>query len=207
MPTLRNTTSLLLGTAICVLGALETARGQQNAAGRAGLSWSQVMMHVETHFQTLGKDSANDLIMRGDVLPVLRQLEQLGWNDATHLDLVEKLLNDGEFLARELQSPPGRQFLQRVGADPLIYDRLDRVSRMPGGQQLIHDLIRLPDGHRYAKQKVARGAPSMTDFLPKGPSGKAPRVPDLEKPTGRLYTVQHFWKALEESFQKAARAP
>ncbi len=166
-------------------------------------AWSRVKECVETHLVSLGLVEGNALVTRGDIMPVLKQLELQGWHGLTGSELVERLMDDGEFLARELRSSPGRAFLKRLGDDRLIYDRLDRVARMPGGQALIHDLIRLPDGHRYAKRNPPRGVPSLTELLPKGASGKTPRVPDLDKPTGRIYTVEQLWQSLETAHQTA----
>ncbi len=141
----------------------------------------------------------SDLISRGDVASALREVEALGWKDVSRSEVISQMLDDGEFLVRELRSPQGRTFMRRVADYRLIYDRLDRVSRAPGGHALIHDLIKLPDGHRYARMETPPGVPSLTDLLPKGLSGKTPRIKDLDKPTGRVYTLDELLRRLETS--------
>jgi hypothetical protein len=167
--------------------------------------WADVRSAVQSHFETLPDLQPGDLITAADAAPALKALEQMGWNDVARGQTASKLLEDGSFLARELRSAPGRTFMRRVSGYRLIYDRLDRVSQMTGGQQLIHDMIRLPDGHRYAQFTPHQGAPPMTDFLPKGVSGKAPRVADIDKPTGRVYTQNDLLTALEAEYRQAAK--
>jgi hypothetical protein len=168
-------------------------------------SWSEVRSAVESHFAALPEHEPGNLITVSDVAPVFRELEQLGWSGVSRGKTSSQLLDDGSFLARELRSTPGRTFMRRVSGYRLIYDRLDRVSQMPGGQKLIHDMIRLPDGHRYAQQTPHQGVPPMTDFLPKGVSGKSPRVPDIDKPTGRIYTQSELLVQLEAEYRLATK--
>jgi hypothetical protein len=169
-------------------------------------SWTQVKNLAEAHFAARGDFRRNDLITGGDVTPIFHELEGLGWKNVSRSEVAKRLLDDNDFLARELRSPPGRTFMRRVAGYTLIYDRLDRISRMPGGHALIHDMIRLPDGHRYAQFRPARGVPPMSDFLPKGASGKAPQAPDLEKPTGRIYTFGELLTHLEATHREAQKA-
>jgi hypothetical protein len=184
--------------------ALAASASAQESVSDSFPSWSEVRSAVQSHLATLPDLQPGDLITAADAAPALKAIEQMGWSGVGRGQTASKLLEDGSFLARELRSAPGRIFMRRVSGYRLIYDRLDRVSQMPGGQQLIHDMIRLPDGHRYAQFTPHQGAPPMTDFLPKGVSGKAPRVPDIDKPTGRVYTQTDLLTALEAEYRQAA---
>jgi hypothetical protein len=191
---------------IAVVGAALSSVGNAAASYDAFPSFAQVRSVVESHFHAKKDFQHQDLITAGDVAPILRELEELGWKGASRCHAAKQLLDDQSVLARELRSPPGQKFMRRVSSYQLIYDRLDRIARMTGGQQLIHDLVRLPDGHRYAQWTPHRGAPSMVDFLPKGVSGKSPRVPDLDKPTGRIYTVSELLTQLEVCYRQTQQA-
>ena len=90
--------------------------------------------------------------------------------------------------------------MRRVSGYKLIYDRLDRIAHESGGQRLIRDLIKLPDGARYARWSPGRGVPGLVDFLPKNRSGKTRTVKDYTKPTGKIYTQKQLLERLEESY-------
>ncbi len=160
-------------------------------------SMAQVAAHVNHHFQGLPGYSPSRLIVASEVTPVLRQLEMQGWRNLSQSDIVTRLVSDTELLARELRSPEGQAFMQKTANYKLIYDRLDRVSRSPGGARLLHDLIRLPDGYRYAQVSPPPSVPTLTDLLPKGASGKTAYVADMNKPTGRIYTVADLLHQLD----------
>jgi hypothetical protein len=193
--------SLFAALPALVLGPISSAFAQ-DSSDEAFPTWSEVRAAVESHFAGLPDLAPGDLITASDAAPALKALEKMGWKDISRSETAKRLLEDGAFLARELRSEPGRIFMRRVSGYRLIYDRLDRVSQMPGGQKLIHDMIRLPDGHRYAQMQPHQGVPPMTDFLPKGVSGKAPRVPDIDKPTGRIYTQSELLAQLEAEYRK-----
>jgi hypothetical protein len=193
--------NFFLALAAAILGPAE-ARAQSPSSDESFPTWSEVRATVDSHFAKLPDLQPGDLITASDAAPALKALEELGWKDVSRCETVSRILEDGSFLARELRSDPGRIFMRRVSGYKLIYDRLDRVSQMPGGQKLIHDMIRLPDGHRYAQMQPHQGTPPMTDFLPKGASGKAPRVRDLDKPTGRIYTQSELLAQLETEYRR-----
>jgi hypothetical protein len=192
-------TLLILAT---IAVSAESLFGQ--SSGEALPDWAEVRGVLESQLASLPDHQPGDLITAADAAPALRELEQMGWSDVSRGQTASRLLEDGSFLARELRSPPGRLFMRRVSGYRLIYDRLDRVSQMPGGQRLIHDMIRLPDGHRYAQMNPHQGVPSMVEFLPKGVSGKSPRVTDLDKPTGRIYTQNDLLTQLQAEYRQAA---
>ena len=164
--------------------------------------FSEVRALIQSQFQTKSDFRRGDLITRGDVAAALRDVEALGWKGVSQTEAATNLIEDGDFLARQLRSPKGQTFMRRISGYRLIYDRLDRISRMPGGQRMIQDLIKLPDGHRYAKVDTGRGVPDLSDLLPKNASGKTAHVPDLNKPTGKIYTLDEFLKQLEVSYRQ-----
>ena len=87
--------------------------------------------------------------------------------------------------------------MRKAASYGLIYDRLERIADERGGQQLLRDLIKLPDAEKYAPQKTARAVPNLVDFLPKDASGKTRTVKDYQKPTGHIYTANDLVRWLQ----------
>ena len=64
--------------------------------------------------------------------------------------------------------------MRRVAADPNVYDRLDRLSQMPHGQQTIRDMIKGPGGEK------------MVDYMTKSPGGAASAGCSPRRPTATI---------------------
>ncbi len=94
--------------------------------------------------------------------------------------------------------------MRQVSSRELIYDRLDRISRESGGPQLIQDIVKLPDGERYAKPKSGHGVPDLLDLLPKKASGETRKIANYHKPSGSIYTTNDLIVRLAESHRQAA---
>lgn len=168
------------------------------------LPWATVVQTVRAQLATRHGYLPGDLIARGDVEPVMQALEKQGWKPATPEELLKLLLDDGHFLVRQLRSTPGMKFMRGVAKEPLVFDRLDRLSEMPGGQQLVHDIIRLPDGQQLMKKKPTPGFTDLSILLPKQANGKTPTIKDYSKPTGKIYTENDLVKALEKAYHAKA---
>ncbi|MFV1964220.1 MAG: hypothetical protein ACC628_02265 [Pirellulaceae bacterium] len=165
-----------------------------------------VVQHlVNSHFSARRDFQKGDLISKRDVLPIFTELQGLGWKVADQAEILSLVLDDGSAVVQTTRTRNGKKFMRKVSGYRLIYDRLDRITREPGGRRLLADLVKLPDAERYAKMKSRRGALNMLDFLPKNRSGKRRRIADYEKPTGRIYTIDAFLKRLQQSHSKALR--
>ena len=140
-----------------------------------------------------------DVLTQSEVQGLFAELKRKGLSVSDEKKILGRVLDDSDFLVRTLQTADGQRFLSKVAAEPLIYDRLDRIAREPGGQALIRDLVKLPDGDRYAKRKTPRGVPDLLDLLPKDRSGKRRQIKDYDRPTGRIYTVESLIKQTEKS--------
>jgi len=168
-------------------------------------SFDMVRGIVEPHFSAQRDYRSGDIISKRDVQPLFSQLESLGWKVSDQEEILSEMLDGGSPVVQTLRTRAGRKFMRKVSGYRLIYDRLDRISREPGGRRLVADLVKLPDGERYAKMVPRRGAPGMLEFLPKSGSGKRRRITDYKKPTGRIYTAGGFLERLEKSYAKAVR--
>jgi hypothetical protein len=195
--------SLMLCSGVGLLAATEGAAADQPRLP----PFEDVQQCVEDYFQKDRDRRKEDLVTRGQVAEVLKQLQQLGWKVPQQQQLIEKVLDDQHVLVRTFRTPAGRRFLSKVADRELIYDRLDRISEVSGGPELIRDVVKLPDGERYAKPQSGGGVPDLLDLLPKNASGRTRRIADYDRPTGHLYTVSDLVAYLAECYQNEKPGP
>ncbi len=137
-----------------------------------------------------------DLITREDVREILERLADHGVVPRDAEEIVEDSLEEGAFLVQLLSSERGRRFMRKTKKEKLIYDRLDRIAAVPQGKKTLRNVVRLPDGHRYAPIRPARGTPTLLDLLPKRGSSRTRSIKDYTKPTGKIYTQSDLEKRL-----------
>jgi hypothetical protein len=145
---------------------------------------------------------SGDLINRSDVQKVLKQLAAAGWQPSDRRKLVADTLPASAPLTKILHSRRGRRFMRKVADDTLIYDRMDRVSRVSGGRRMLTDIAKLPDGEKLAKLRRPHGVPGFLDLLPKKASGKVRSIRDYDEPTGRIYTEKQLVDRLRRSYRQ-----
>lgn len=193
---------LAAGAAMCVAWCTRASAAEKSELP----NFATATKVVDQHFSKQRDYRPGDLISQRDVQSVLNSLKSAGWTVADKDQLLKLTLPESHFLVPLLASKQGRQFARKVSSEPLIYDRLDRLAHESGGPEMLQSLVKLPDGERYALSKPARGAPSILEMLPKGKSGKARKVPDYDKPTGRIYTQDQLLKQLRKSHELAVKA-
>ncbi|NLX54275.1 MAG: hypothetical protein GXY58_04095 [Planctomycetaceae bacterium] len=184
------------------LAADQPATAPPPAVG-ASLSPQDVTRIVADYFSRQAGHQAGDIIAQSDVKAVLQELAAAGWRPPDRAQLLADTLPDDNTLVSTLRSRQGRRFMHRVNTYDSIYDRLDRVSRVSGGQRMINSIVRLPDGEKYAlpKRQTPHGVPDFLDLLPKNASGKVRSIKDYDQPTGRIYTQADLLARLIHSQQ------
>lgn len=170
---------------------------------RVTLTWGQVTDLVLRQLASRRGYQSGDLLSQGEVRPVFDVLAQAGWVVADRDEIIRLVLEDGHYLVKQSRTSVGLKFLRGVAKQSMVYDRLDRLCAMPGGQQLVHDMMRLPNGQDLMKPKPTPGFTDLTSLLPKQANGKSPRNKDFDKPTGKIYTEAQLVKALEKSWKTA----
>ena len=143
-----------------------------------------------------------DLISRSEVNQVLSQLALLGWSPDDRAQIEADTLSDSSSLVRILRTTEGRRFMRKVAGQEQVFDRLDRISQVAGGEALLQSLVKLPDGERFAMRKPPRGRPDLLDLLPKNASGKTRTIKDYDKRTGQIYSEADLIKRLEASYRR-----
>lgn len=175
-------------------------------ASGSSLTTQQIQQVVEGYFAELESYHRGDIISQTDVVAVLQRLGEQGWQPADRQQIVADTLPDANSVVALLRTDKGRRFMHKVSSYRLIYDRLDRISQVSGGQRTIEAIVRLPDGEKYAlpKKQTPLGVPDFLDLLPKNASGKVRSIKDYQKPTGRIYTEADLVKRLTRSREPAS---
>jgi hypothetical protein len=156
---------------------------------------SEIEEIVLRHFRTDANYRAGDLITRDKVEPVLAKLREKGLPLPDAKQILDKVPSRNEFLPQQFRTAAGQKFMRQVSDYSGGYDRLDRLARLPHGEQTIRDLIRGPDGYKMIEyMTTAQGGKALGNQLSNAPLGK-----DFNEATGRIYTVDQLLARLEQS--------
>jgi hypothetical protein len=174
----------------------------------APLSAPQVQRIVADCFGQQAHYQPGDIITQTDVAAVLKQLAAAGWQPPDGQQILADTLPEDNAVVSMLRTEKGRRFMRKVSGFDSIYDRMDRVSQVSGGQRTLDAIVRLPDGEKYAlpKKQTPHGVPDFLDLLPKNASGKVRSIKDYQKPTGRIYTQADLVERLLRSLAGSAPA-
>jgi len=167
------------------------------AAQSANLpTWEKVRQLVATELQREAGYQPGDLIVRSQVRAIFAQLKAIGWEVPRQSQIIDQTLDDGDFVAQTLRNSDGRGLMRQIQRYPQGYDRLDRLARMPHGQQNVAALVRGPDGYKLIQYMTSvQGGKSLGASLAKGPQGA-----DFNRPTGRIYTAEALVARLRQSY-------
>lgn len=177
-------------------------RAAQNPAKTLGLSDQvQKLVHDALARNTFYKPGF--LITRKDLEPVFSQLLESG---ITNIDsqeaVVDLVLAEGSQLAKLLKTPDGREFMKKLGNDPTVYDRLERMSWTYDGRRLIEKLIHSKDGP--ALLKSLQTPEQLAKFSKE--IAADPRTKDFALPTGKAHTADQFIERMTELLREEASA-
>ncbi|MBS0211308.1 MAG: hypothetical protein JSS27_20370 [Planctomycetes bacterium] len=138
-----------------------------------------------------------ELITRGDVDALVKQLAKEGYDVKPFEPLLSRLEPDGSLLARNLRSSAGKQLARQSAQYPMGYERLDHLARLPDGAGILQKLVDGPDGYKLVEYlAVEPGGKEMGRMLSQTPSGK-----NFNAATNKIYTADQLVKQLKESAQ------
>jgi hypothetical protein len=153
---------------------------------------------VESYFASQPGYQKGDLITRAQIEKVLAKLEADKVKVPAGASIAKLGLGDDSFLVRELSTSEGRKFMHKIAQEPGTYSRLDRLSTMPRGQSLVHELVREKDGNKLVQYlATTKGGQNMGGMM-----GQARGGVDLNKRTGRIYTADDLIVAIKDSLSK-----
>ncbi|MFN0020950.1 MAG: hypothetical protein ACKVP0_22040 [Pirellulaceae bacterium] len=160
-------------------------------------SFAEAKAIAAQHLRTLPDYAPGDLISRGDVEPIFNELLNRGLSvDDFSEDFYDDFVPDNSFLIRTLRTEAGRKFMRQVSGFPGAYDRLERLSWVPAGQELLGELIDKPDGAALFKTMTEpTGMQAIARHLAADPRGK-----NYALPTGHIHTASQLMKRLEAAF-------
>jgi hypothetical protein len=140
----------------------------------------------------------DDLITRSQVEKVVAKLVSDGVKISDPASVVKRALADDSFLVKELATPGGKKFMRKISQRAGEFAHLDRLSTIPRGQTLVHDLIRTKDGDKMIQYlATTKGGKNMGGMMAQARGGV-----DLNKPTGRIYTAADLVAALKVAMAK-----
>ncbi len=163
--------------------------------------FATIVLAVRSYFEAVPAYQSGDLISRSQIEKALASVEDAGWK-VPEADAVGQLgLADNSFLVRELWTPAGRKLMRKIGRQPGMYARLDRLSSISRGQSIVRDLIRHKNGDAFVKYlATTKGGHTLGRQL-----AATPRGVDLNKPTGRIYTDADLIDELKRIHEQSAR--
>jgi hypothetical protein len=149
-------------------------------------------MLLKEHFAGLKGWQDGDLLAQRDVKPVFRMLSAAGWTLRDEAEFVRLVPPDSDWLVQTLRSPRGTAFMRKVAPLGTGYERLDRLSQLPGGRRQIESLISARDGHLLLEfLETTELGRKTTAAVARTPSGRS-----FDDSTGRLYTARAFEEEL-----------
>jgi hypothetical protein len=158
---------------------------------------------VERHLAARRGYQPGDLIARGDVEPILKEIETRTGRKAEIDQVRKQLLPDNALLVRELRTPAGQTFMRQSARFNQGYDRLDHLSQLPDGPTLLQRLIQGPDGYKLIEYLTSTpGGKVMGQQLSESPGGEK-----FNAATGRIYTAAELTAALKKFETPAPRGP
>jgi hypothetical protein len=159
-----------------------------------------VVKVVDSYFASVPGYQKGDLIARSQIEKVIAKLEAAKVKVPGAGDIVKLGLADDSFLVRELSTPEGRRFMRKMDQHSGSYAHLDRLSTIPRGQLIVHDLVRQKDGDKFIQYLTnTKGGHNMGNMMAQARGGV-----DLNKPTGRIYTADDLLAALKSALAKPA---
>lgn len=170
------------------------------AAERNAPTMEQVEKVIADHLARKRDYQPGDLITRADMEPIFNRLLELGVEPANRETLYDQFLPYNSFLASELSMPAGRKFMRQVSKYPNVYDRLERLSWMPAGRELIREMTQRADGPEVLLSLTTpQGAKAVEQIMAGDIRGQ-----NFHLPTGHIHTAEQLIQQLRESHKQDA---
>jgi len=186
--------SFVFGADLCAKTTV--SKDKKSAAAGTFPTFETVTRTLEKHLALNRSYRAGDLVTASVVESLFRKLEKINWKVADRKDILKSVLPDGDWMARQFSSGSGRDFMRQIADLPGGYDRVDRLRRMPYGQQQLADLMRSSDGYKlFEYMTTTQGGKNLGAMLSQGVNGQ-----DFNRPTGRIYTELDLLKRLKRSY-------
>lgn len=172
--------------------------GAAAAAAAAPPSFDRVVATLTAYFRSLPDHQRSDLVSQRQVADALDAVAQAGWQVHDAGKIVALALPTNSFLVGELATPDGKRFMRKISESPGTYSRLDRLSRLAQGQQVVSQLIGDAGGDTFiAYLATTNSGHNLGQMMAGTPNGT-----DLNLPTGRIYTADDLLAVLRKAYAK-----
>ena len=190
-------TVVLLAVGWCVEGAQGAPKSKPLP------SFTDVKAAVMRHFERLPDYQPGNIISQSEVAPLFAQLKRIGWTVADRKAILERVPQEDDYLIKTLRTASGRKFMQKISPSPGVYDRLERLSKLPRGKRTVQKLMGQGDrGADVIKHFATHPAGKTVGQLMSKPNKGGV---NYGKPTGRIYTVTMLLAQLKKSYAAAKK--
>lgn len=170
----------------------------QSALAASPPSFERVVLGLTAHFRSLPDFQRHDLLSQSQVAAALDAVAAAGWEVPNAKKIIEMALPDNSFLVGELATQDGKKFMRKISKNPGTYSRLDRLSRLSQGQQVVSQLVGDAGGDVFITYlATTNGGRNVGEMMAGTPDGS-----DLNLPTGRIYTADDLLGVLQKVYKK-----
>ncbi len=182
----------LLASILLVAATAPTAL----AAGQP--SFDLVVRALTDYFKSQPDFQRGDLLNQQQVAGAIEALAKVGWEVPDAKEITKIALPVNSFLVGELATPDGKRFMRKISQSPGTYSRLDRLSRLKQGQQVVSQLVGDKGGDVFITYlATTNSGHNLGQMLAGTPEGT-----DLNLPTGRIYTADDLLAVLKKAYAK-----
>lgn len=161
-------------------------------------SFDLVARTLADYFKSQPDFQRRDLLNQQMVTGALESLAKIGWDVPDSKEIVDLALPLNSFLVGELATPDGKKFMRKISKNPGTYSRLDRLSRLNQGQQVVSQLIGDVGGDVFITYLATTNSGHNLGQMMAG----TPKGSDLNLPTGRIYTADDLLAVLKKAYAK-----
>ena len=188
-----------LGWLLVWVGTSGSACGQDEKAELP--KFPVIRNAVVRHFASMPNFQPGDIVSQSNVRPVFDHLRQMGWTVAQRKAILALVLEDKDFLVRQLRTDNGRKFMRRIAKYPSAYDRLYRLAAMRGGRRTVVDMIQAKDGYKMIEYlTTSKGGKNLGRLL-----GNVPKGSNFNRPTGKIFSVDSLVVHLKTSYEAESK--
>jgi hypothetical protein len=191
----------MVGQSLAVLALFLAPVGTASAA--APPPFNRVVQTLTDYFRSLPDFQRRDLLSQQHVAGALDALAKAGWDVPDADKIVELALPENSFLVGELATPDGKEFIRKISQSPGTYSRLDRLSRLSQGQQIVSQLVGDVGGDVFITYLATTNSGHNVGTMMAGTQDGT----DLNLPTGRIYTADDLLAVLKKAYAKQIAAP
>jgi hypothetical protein len=184
------------GSRLAIAAVLLFLVSNARAAAPTCPEFEKVSRAILDYFQAQPDHERRDLVSQRQVRAAIAQVATIGWNIPEQDKIAGRALADDSFIIREFSTPEGKKFMRKLAQHPGTYSRLDRLSTLGNGQATIRDLINQKQGEDLITYLATTSGGKNLGKMMAGTKGGV----DLNKPTGRIYTVDDLIDGLKQAY-------